>query len=125
MLLVRRINEPDAGFWGFPGGKVEHGETLREAAVRELREETGLTGVAGDILASLDDIHSENGEVRHHYVLVAVACTAEPLEPRPDGDVNEARWFAVSSIGDEPRPISAQVDWLALHAAAVARTAHA
>ena len=42
VLLVRRSNPPDAGFWGFPGGKIEAGETLEQAAIREVKEETGL-----------------------------------------------------------------------------------
>ncbi|HUF57442.1 MAG TPA: NUDIX domain-containing protein, partial [Thermohalobaculum sp.] len=46
VLLVRRLNEPDAGLWGYPGGKVEWGETVADAAVRELAEETGGRGEA-------------------------------------------------------------------------------
>jgi 8-oxo-dGTP diphosphatase len=42
VLLVRRSNPPDAGFWGFPGGKIEAGETIEQAALREVNEETGL-----------------------------------------------------------------------------------
>ncbi|MFX6119029.1 NUDIX domain-containing protein, partial [Acinetobacter baumannii] len=42
VLLVRRANPPDAGRWGFPGGKIERGETIAEAAIRELMEETAV-----------------------------------------------------------------------------------
>ncbi len=45
-LLVRRANPPDAGLWGFPGGKIEFGETVKAAATRELLEETGIHGEA-------------------------------------------------------------------------------
>ncbi len=42
VLLVRRANPPDVGRWGFPGGKIEHGEAIKDAAVRELYEETSI-----------------------------------------------------------------------------------
>ena len=53
-LLVRRANPPDAGLWGFPGGKIEYGETVRAAALRELLEETGVQAQAQEILTTLD-----------------------------------------------------------------------
>jgi 8-oxo-dGTP diphosphatase len=74
-LLVRRANPPDAGLWGFPGGKIEFGETVMDAAIRELREETGVTGEAQDILTTLDIlVPSGDGGIRQHYILIAVRC---------------------------------------------------
>ncbi len=52
-MLVRRANPPDAGLWGFPGGKIEFGETVKDAAMRELREETGYEGAVGDVSSVL------------------------------------------------------------------------
>src|SRR4051794_30342843 len=74
-LLVRRANPPDAGLWGFPGGKIEFGETVADAAMRELLEETGVIGVAQGVITTLDIlVPSEDGSVRQHYILIAVRC---------------------------------------------------
>jgi len=53
ILLVLRANEPQAGRWAVPGGRVELGETLREAAAREVHEETGITVQVGRELGIL------------------------------------------------------------------------
>ena len=50
LLLVRRRNEPGAGLWSLPGGRIEPGETEQQAVVREVREETGLTVDCGPLL---------------------------------------------------------------------------
>ena len=75
VLLVRRANPPDAGRWGFPGGKIENGEPLLAAAERELHEETGIEARAREVFTAVDafDI-DEAGTLRRHFVLVAVLC---------------------------------------------------
>ena len=56
ILLIKRGTEPSIGLWSVPGGRVETGETLAEAIVREMAEETGLTAVAGPLIALVERI---------------------------------------------------------------------
>ncbi|WP_338077421.1 NUDIX hydrolase [Acetobacter oeni] len=102
-LLVRRANPPDAGLWGFPGGKIEPGEEMRCAAVRELKEETGVEAKGGDVLSVFDSIHrAENGQLLFHYLIVAVRCRpVDPLLPlaaRAGDDALEVGWFDIAAI---------------------------
>lgn len=95
VLLVRRANMPDAGKWGFPGGKIERGERLFEAAEREILEETGITVTARKVVTAVDcfDIR-EDGRMHRHYVLLAVLCDWVRGEPEAGDDALQARWFS-------------------------------
>ena len=104
VLLVRRANPPDAGLWGFPGGKIELGETLGAAAEREAREETGVRCRAGAAFAALDAFHREDGALRAHYVMVAVTCAWLEGEPLAADDAAHAllsRYEAAGSDGTQ------------------------
>lgn len=98
VLLVRRANPPDQGLWGFPGGKIETGETLLAAAERELLEETGVTCEAIAAFAALDAFHHEDGRLRAHYVMVAVACRWIEGAPVAADDALEATWAPLSGL---------------------------
>ncbi len=99
VLLVRRANPPDAGLWGFPGGKIEGGETIAEAALRELREETGVAACADRVLTALDAIDTApDGAIRHHYLMVAVLCRWSSGDPEAADDAQEAGWFDVAAL---------------------------
>src|SRR5271168_2387323 len=75
VLLIRRGTAPLLGEWSLPGGVLECGETLREAVVREAREETGLTVVPGEMLGVYERvIRDDEGRVRYHYVLIDFIC---------------------------------------------------
>lgn len=114
VLLVRRAKNPDRGLWGFPGGRIEPGETTKAAAVRELREETGVDASAGDVLTTVDVIdRSDDGELRHHFVLVAVRCRWLSGEGRADDDALEARWFTLEEIRSIGQGASEQVERVA------------
>ena len=94
MVLVKRGHEPLAGEWSIPGGVLEVGETLREAAVREALEETGLTVETTDLLGVYDRVlRDADGRTRYHYVLIDFLCRRISGEPHGAGDAEEARWF--------------------------------
>ncbi|WP_413814213.1 NUDIX hydrolase [Aureimonas sp. Leaf427] len=101
MLLVRRANPPDVGLWGFPGGKIDLGETIEAAAVRELREETGITGEFVRVLTAVDafDINGD-GHLRQHFILIAVVCHWVSGEPVAGDDASDARWFDLDELNN-------------------------
>lgn len=118
-LLVRRANPPDAGLWGFPGGKIEFGETVAEAVIRELLEETGIHAQARDIITTLDIlVRDSSGAIERHYILMAVQCLWIAGEPVAGDDALEARWFDLAEVDSGRLPMSADVD-------VIARRAHA
>ena len=117
LLLVRRSNKPDLGLWGYPGGKIELGETVMEAAIRELQEETGIEAEAREILTSVDVIiRAKDGTLQHHYVLVAVLCGYRAGEALAADDVSEAQWFEYEEILSTPEDKSPAVGRVARQA---------
>jgi 8-oxo-dGTP diphosphatase len=99
VLLVRRGKEPLRGRWVIPGGTVELGETLAEAIVREVEEETGLTVRPREVLLVFDRIEREAGRVRYHYVIVDYLCDYLRGQPRAGTDAE-----AVALVGDDELP---------------------
>lgn len=103
ILVVKRGKDPGAGTWAFPGGRLELGETLAEAAVREAREETNLQVDPGEVLAVMDFIETdEEGEVRFHYVLIDVSAERVGGTLRPGDDSVDARWIGLEEIDELP-----------------------
>lgn len=93
VLLVKRGAPPLLGQWSIPGGMVEIGETLRAAAEREAREETGLIVQAGEVLEVLDRIiPGENGRTQYHYVLIDFLCRVRGGELQAGGDAADVVW---------------------------------
>jgi 8-oxo-dGTP diphosphatase len=119
VLLVRRANPPDQGKWGFPGGRVELGETVNAAALRELAEETGVTGEALDVLTVLDVIDRDDaGALRFHYVLIAVWCRWTRGEPVAADDALAAAWFTLAELRQPGLVTSAAAERIAVMALA-------
>ncbi|WP_170385649.1 NUDIX hydrolase [Ruegeria atlantica] len=110
VLLVQRSKQPDAGLWGFPGGHVEWGETVMQAAQRELHEETSVIAEPLHYLDNLDLLrHGEDGAVQSHYLLVGVACHYQSGSPLAGDDALDARWFPVEQIRQGDLPMSNRV----------------
>ncbi|NIX78075.1 NUDIX hydrolase [Microvirga terricola] len=121
-LLVRRANPPDAGLWGFPGGKIEYGETVEAAALRELFEETSITGEARGVITTLDIIErSPTGEPSQHFILIAVRCASRGGVPKAADDALEARWFPIADLHTKTAEMSADVERIARLAEDLAR----
>jgi 8-oxo-dGTP diphosphatase len=108
VLLVRRGTEPMRGRWTLPGGLVEIGEALRDAVVREVKEETGLDVEAVKLVELLDRIHREDGRVRFHYVIADYLCrvVGGTLQAATDADevrwVEHAEWNSHSALAVDP-----------------------
>ena len=94
VLLVKRVHPPIQGQWSIPGGVLEVGELVREAAIREAREETGLIVEPGELLGIYDRIlRTPEKRVQYHYVLVDFLCRRIGGELLAASDAAEVRWF--------------------------------
>jgi 8-oxo-dGTP diphosphatase len=102
ILLMRRLNAPEAGCWGIAGGKVDLYETASEAAVREIAEELGVRVQADRLLCFVDQIDREAGAHWVSPVYLAERFEGEPAiqEPHKHADLG---WFDVT---DPPRPLT-------------------
>src|SRR5437667_3877796 len=99
VVLVRRERPPLAGEWSIPGGVVKLGETLRQAAEREAREETGLEIEAGEVLEVFESITPDaEGKTCYHYVIVDFLCGLKSGELRAGGDALEAKWCRAEEL---------------------------
>lgn len=103
VLLVKRANPPCAGEWAIPGGKVRLGETLQQAAERELKEETGITVQAKEPVFAFDLIEQDTeGNYLFHYVVVDLAAKYIEGDVSAASDASEARWFSPAELDDYP-----------------------
>lgn len=100
VLLIRRAKPPLAGHWSLPGGRIEPGETVAEATLRELAEETGVTARLTDWVTVVDRVDRDpgTGELLSHYVLIDTACVWLAGEPVAATDALEARFFPVEAL---------------------------
>jgi len=96
LLLVRRGHGPAAGEWSVPGGRVERGETLAEAVLREVAEETGLEGMCDELLGWVERIGDD-----HHFVILDFRVhVLDPAEPAAGSDAAEAAWVPLADVAD-------------------------
>lgn len=99
VLLIRRGRPPRQGDWSIPGGKQEWGETLHEAAHREIMEETGVT-IAGLKLIDVVDglMRDAGGALERHLTLVDYRADWTDGELRPGDDATDARWVPLADL---------------------------
>jgi len=96
VLLIRRGTPPRQGEWSLPGGRIEPGERAVDAALRELREETGVEAEITGLIDVVDGLFPEAGR---HYVLIDYAARWLSGEPVAGDDAAEARFVALDEVG--------------------------
>lgn len=99
VLLVKRKNPPCQNEWAIPGGKVKLGETLQQAAEREILEETGVKIKANHSIYSFDLIEKDTeGNILFHYVIIDLAADYLSGVLQAKDDALEAQWFSNEEI---------------------------
>jgi ADP-ribose pyrophosphatase YjhB (NUDIX family) len=105
VLLIRRGKPPSRGSWSLPGGRQRHGETVRDAAAREVMEEAGLAVAVTALLDVVDSITRDaTGGVAYHYTLVDFLAEWRDGEPLAGDDAAEAIWA-------DPRALDGYTLW--------------
>jgi mutator protein MutT len=100
VLLIQRGQEPGRGMWSLPGGGVELGEHLEQAAVREVREECGIEIALGHVIEAFDLIvPGDHGKPKFHYVIIDFAARYLRGNVRAASDVMDARWVLANELG--------------------------
>jgi 8-oxo-dGTP diphosphatase len=99
VVLVKRAHPPLQAEWSIPGGVLEVGELMREAAIREAREETGLTVEPRELLGVYDRVvRDADQRVQYHYVLIDFLCRRVAGDLAAASDAADVRWFAQEEL---------------------------
>jgi ADP-ribose pyrophosphatase YjhB (NUDIX family) len=102
-LLVERGKEPNRGLWSLPGGSVDFGETLADAAARELREETAVEADLRHLVDVVEAIrHDDMGRPSRHYVIAVLGGPWRAGEPVAGDDAAQAEWLTVGELHHRP-----------------------
>lgn len=99
LLLVKRRVEPEKGKWTIPGGAVELGEEIRDALIREVKEECGLDIAVDRLMDVVDNIViGERNRLQFHYVILDFLARLKGGTLRPADDVLDARWISLEEV---------------------------
>ena len=94
LLLIRRGRGPGLGRWSLPGGRVEWGETMAQALVREVLEETGIECIVGELVGWVERMADA-----HHFAIFDFVVTPMSLhDPVAGDDAEEARWVPLEDV---------------------------
>lgn len=98
-LLIRRGKEPRRGEWSLPGGLQEVGETVFEAATREIHEETNLAIEKIAMVDIVDAINRDDSDnIRTHYTLIDLVAEAPTGDPTAGSDADDVGWFVLADL---------------------------
>ena len=101
VLLVQRGRPPAQGQWGLPGGLLDLGETLRDGAVREVREECGIEIALGEIVGAFEPIEvDDEGRIEYHFVVIDFWARYLSGEPVAQDDAAAIAWVALGELGE-------------------------
>ena len=99
LLMIRRGHGPAAGQWSVPGGRIERGELAAEAVTREVREETGLECVCGELVGWVEMVE-DDPDAPHFVILDFEVTVLDESEPVAGDDAAEARWVPLHEVTD-------------------------
>ena len=98
-LIIKRAHEPRKGEWSLPGGLLNLGESLSDAARREVREETGLDIHPEAIIETFDRVHRDpDGRIRFHFVIVDFVCQSRVGDPVAGSDADAVAWVTADEL---------------------------
>ena len=99
MLMIKRGKEPNKGKWSIPGGGIELGETVYEAAVRETLEECSLHIEILKVIDTADNIvRDDDGRIKYHFTIIDLLGRYLSGEAKAQSDAAECRWVALKEI---------------------------
>ena len=101
ILMIKRGKPPRINSWSLPGGAQKLGETIYEAAIREVREETSIEVEIAGLIDVVDSIHRDQaGVVQYHYTLIDVLARPMGGALAAGADAIDARWFEINAVYD-------------------------